>query len=117
MRLAVGITTMSAALPPETRTKRSRIRGSFSLFSAPPIGMIQPRVSPSGTLLGIHLSAFHHEANGAQRLNISNGITLHGNQVSQQSRPDSANLLAHVERAGITRSGRYQHLGRGHARG
>ena len=39
--------------PPETRTKRSRMRRSFSLFSAPPIGTIQPRVSPSGTLLGI----------------------------------------------------------------
>src|SRR3984893_13395534 len=58
-RLAVGITTTSAASPPETRTKRSRIRRSFSLFSAPPMGTIQPRVSPSGTLLGIYLSAFH----------------------------------------------------------
>src|SRR5882757_8465589 len=85
MRLAVGITTMSAVSPPETRTKRSRIRRSFSLFSAPPIGMIQPRICPSGTLLGIHLSAFHHEPNGAHRLNISNGITLHRNEVGQQA--------------------------------
>src|SRR5512137_2989577 len=53
MRLAVGITTRSASRPPETRTKRSRMWRSFSLFSAPPIGTIQPRVAPSGTLLGI----------------------------------------------------------------
>src|SRR5882757_1086356 len=85
MRLAVGITTMSAAPAPETRTKRSRIRRSFSLFSAPPIGMIQPRVSPSGTLLGIHLSAFHHETNGAHSLDVATGIAFHGNEVGQQS--------------------------------
>src|ERR1700734_625915 len=53
MRLAVGITTISAFAPPETRTKRSRMWRSFSLFSAPPIGTIQPRFSPSGILLGI----------------------------------------------------------------
>src|ERR1700720_3092780 len=47
------MTTMSASPAPETRTKRSRIRRSFSLFSAPPIGTIQPRLWPSGTLLGI----------------------------------------------------------------
>src|SRR5262245_16887602 len=46
------MTTMSARLPPDASTKRCRMRGSFSLFSAPPIGTIQPRVSPSGTLLG-----------------------------------------------------------------
>src|SRR5271168_948898 len=53
MRLAVGITTILALAPPETCTKRSRIWRSFSLFSAPPMGTIQPRVSPSGILLGI----------------------------------------------------------------
>src|SRR5579863_827677 len=53
MRLAVGITTMLALDPPETRMKRSRMWRSFSLFSAPPIGTIQPRFSPSGILLGI----------------------------------------------------------------
>src|ERR1700675_60122 len=53
MRLAVGITTMLALAPPETCMKRSRMWRSFSLFSAPPIGTIQPRVSPSGILLGI----------------------------------------------------------------
>src|SRR5258708_27757125 len=52
MRLPVGITTMSARSPPEVCTKRSRICWSFSLFSAPPIAMIQPRVAPSGILLG-----------------------------------------------------------------
>src|SRR5580692_7813096 len=57
MRLAVGITTILASSPPETSTKRSRMRRSFSLFSAPPIGMIQPRVAPSGILLGIKHSA------------------------------------------------------------
>src|SRR5262245_53052127 len=46
------MTTMSAASPPETSTKRRRMRRSFSLFSAPPIGTIQPRASPSATLLG-----------------------------------------------------------------
>src|SRR4029453_6495233 len=46
------MTTMSAFSPPDTSTKLCRMRGSFSLFSAPPIGTIQPRVSPSGTLLG-----------------------------------------------------------------
>src|SRR5260221_9791931 len=55
MRLAVGITTMSARSPPEVCTKRSRICWSFSLFSAPPIAMIQPRVPPSGILLGTML--------------------------------------------------------------
>src|ERR1700741_3773945 len=44
---------MSAASPPEHCTKRSRMRGSFSLFSAPPIGTMKPRVSPSGTRLGL----------------------------------------------------------------
>src|SRR5580692_10789393 len=53
MRLAVGITTILAFAPPETRMKRSRMWRSFSLFSAPPIGTIQPRFSPSGILLGI----------------------------------------------------------------
>src|SRR5215470_18795801 len=53
MRLAVGMTTMSALAPPEALTKRSRMRRSFSLFSAPPIAMIHPRCSPAGTLLGI----------------------------------------------------------------
>src|SRR5450631_2709494 len=57
MRLAVGITTMSASAPPETRMKRSRMGRSFSLFSAPPMGTIQPRVSPGEILLGIQLSA------------------------------------------------------------
>src|SRR5512139_4328299 len=44
---------MSASRPPEHCTKRSRMWRSFSLFSAPPIGMIQPRVWPSGTMLGM----------------------------------------------------------------
>src|SRR5215467_9670588 len=104
MRLAVGITTMSASSAPETRTKRSRIRRSFSLFSAPPMGMIQPRVPPSGTLLGIHLSAFHHETNGAHGMNVTTRITLHGYEVCQQSRLDRADL-AQVKRMGIARSG------------
>src|SRR5437899_11712006 len=47
------MTTMSASPPPDSRTKRSRMRRSFSLFSAPPIGTIQPRFSPGGTRLGI----------------------------------------------------------------
>src|SRR5215467_227864 len=47
------MTTRSALAPPETRTKRSRMRRSFSLFSAPPMGMIHPRRPPAGTLLGI----------------------------------------------------------------
>src|SRR6188472_1226918 len=47
------MTTMSASSPPETFTKRARILGSFSLFSAPPIGTMWPRVSPSGTRLGL----------------------------------------------------------------
>ena len=46
------MTTMSASRPPDTFTNRSRMWRSFSLFSAPPIGMIQPRVPPSGTMLG-----------------------------------------------------------------
>src|SRR5580692_13135064 len=58
MRLAVGITTILALEPPETRMKRSRMRRSFSLFSAPPIGTIQPRVSPGGILLGIQHSRY-----------------------------------------------------------
>src|SRR5688572_16028630 len=48
---------MSASLPPETLTKRARMRGSFSLFSAPPIGTMCPRASPSGTRLGLIRSA------------------------------------------------------------
>jgi len=52
-RLAVGDDDDVGLLGTETRTKRSRIRRSFSLFSAPPIGTIQPRLWPSGTLLGI----------------------------------------------------------------
>src|SRR5262245_36073988 len=48
---------MSASSPPETLTKRARIFGSFSLFSAPPIGTMWPRVSPSGTRLGLMASA------------------------------------------------------------
>src|SRR5580692_678140 len=55
MRLAVGITTILAFAPPETRMKRSRMWRSFSLFSAPPMGTIQPRVSPWGILLGIEV--------------------------------------------------------------
>src|ERR1700682_5743345 len=55
MRLAVGITTILALAPPETLMKRSRMRRSFSLFSAPPMGTIQPRVPPEGILLGIKL--------------------------------------------------------------
>src|SRR5271156_834267 len=56
MRLAGGMTTILAVVLPETRTKRSRIWRSFSLFSAPPMGTIQPRVSPAGVLLGIKRS-------------------------------------------------------------
>src|SRR5882724_9737392 len=115
MRLAVGITTMSAASPPETRTKRSRIRRSFSLFSAPPMGMIQPREWPSGTLLGIYLSAFHHELNGAHRMNITSRIALHGNDVGQEAWLEGPDLVAHLKRLGITRSGCNQYLGRRHA--
>src|SRR5690554_3919626 len=50
------MTTMSASSPPLRATKRSRMRGLVSLSSAPPIGMIQPRFSPSGGLLGINCS-------------------------------------------------------------
>src|SRR5208282_5661055 len=64
MRLAVGITTILAFAPPETRMKRSRMWRSFSLFSAPPIGTIQPRFSPSGILLGIVIN--HTVTNDAQ---------------------------------------------------
>src|SRR3981081_472809 len=102
MRLAVGITTMSAVSPPETRTKRSRIWRSFSLFSAPPMGTIQPRDWPSGTLLGIHLSAFHHELNGAHCMNITSRIALHGYEIGQQPRFYGPKLLAHVKRVGIS---------------
>src|ERR1700722_11908235 len=56
MRLAVGITTISAAAPPETRTKRPQMRLSFSLFPAPPMGTIQPRAPPGGILLGMKLN-------------------------------------------------------------
>jgi hypothetical protein len=52
-RLAVGMTTIFAFLPPETFRNRSRMARSFSLFSAPPMGMIQPRVSPGGILPGM----------------------------------------------------------------
>src|SRR5688500_11187965 len=48
---------MSASPPPDTCTNRARIFGSFSLFSAPPIGTMCPRVSPSGTRLGLMRSA------------------------------------------------------------
>src|SRR5688572_17429799 len=48
---------MSASSPPETCTNRARIFGSFSLFSAPPIGTMCPRVSPWGTRLGDMRSA------------------------------------------------------------
>src|ERR1700730_11383983 len=55
------MTTISASAPPETRTKRSRIWRSFSLFSAPPIGTIQPRLSPWGILLGIQQRLLERE--------------------------------------------------------
>src|SRR5450755_3117381 len=58
MRLAVGMTTILAFEPPDTRMKRSRMWRSFSLFSAPPMGTIQPRVSPGGILLGIQHSRY-----------------------------------------------------------
>src|SRR5580692_8161459 len=67
MRLAVGITTILALEPPETRMKRSRMRRSFSLFSAPPIGTIQPRVSPWGILLGIEIERLLERATGKYR--------------------------------------------------
>src|ERR1700753_3283407 len=108
MRLAVGMTTMSAAAPPEQRTKRSRMRRSFSLFSAPPMGMIQPRVSPSGTLLGIHLSAFHYELNGAHCMNITSRIALHGHEVGLQSGSDSPDQVAYSKPVGISGRRGYQ---------
>src|SRR3546814_9281231 len=43
---------MSASRPPHSCTKRFRMRRRISLSSAPPIGTIQPRSSPSATLLG-----------------------------------------------------------------
>jgi len=55
--LAVGMIAISALEPPAKRTKRSKICGEFSFSSAPPIGMIHPRLLPSVTLLA-HILQF-----------------------------------------------------------
>src|ERR1700734_3438172 len=84
MRLAVGITTISAFAPPETRTKRSRMWRSFSLFSAPPMGTIQPRFSPSGILLGIVIN--HTVTDSAQVYQA--GFRAPRQRVTGHARPD-----------------------------
>src|SRR5687767_10819825 len=83
---------MSASSPPETFTKRARIFGSFSLFSAPPIGTMCPRVSPSGTRLGDTRSAPERGLDARrQRAHVSPALDF---------RLEDAHDLAHVLHGG-----------------
>src|SRR6185503_9727641 len=86
------MTTMSSSSPPEASTNRRRMLRSFSLFSAPPIGTIQPRVLPSTTLLG-HI----------QSVCSSHVIlTLFKRAATNESSILDVNLTLHDDRVGVT---------------
>src|SRR5690606_28017439 len=65
---------MSASRPPHSCTKRLRMRRRISLSSAPPIGTIQPRSSPSATLLG-HIAVLTPRAAPRGLLPLDPGAT------------------------------------------
>src|SRR5215212_5063304 len=100
---------MSASSPPETSTKRRRMRRSFSLFSAPPIGTIQPRAPPSATLLGhiewayssrVILTLFERTATDASSI-LDVNLTAHDHGVGPLLlvEHDQVRIIAGGERA------------------